>query len=113
MQVMRTLIWALISAVLVAFIAMNWNEAAVNLWPIDGESKYLHFEWPVGIIALVFFLFGFLPMWVFNRAQVWRMGRRINSLENSLRAAATVSPVAQEAVPTADRTDETDVANVQ
>ena len=111
MQVMRTVVWALISAVLVAFIAMNWNEAAVNLWPIEGESKYLHFEWPVGVIALIFFLLGFLPMWLLNRAQVWRLRRRIGSLENSLRAAATVSPVAQDAVPTADQDQEVSSAD--
>ncbi len=96
MQIMRTILWALVSALLVAFVAMNWNAAAVNLWPIEGQRQYLHFEWPVGFIALVFFLLGFVPMWLLNRAQVWRLKRRVNTLENNLRAAAAVAPVAEE-----------------
>ncbi len=93
MQVMRTVIWIVVTAILVAFMAMNWDKAPVNFWPLEGD-EYLHFEWPVGIIALMFFLLGFLPMWLLNRAQGWRLGRRVNSLENSLRAAAAVSPAA-------------------
>ncbi|MCB2046670.1 MAG: LapA family protein [Novosphingobium sp.] len=100
MQVMRTIVWAVITAVLVAFIAMNWNGAAVNFWPLEGKNNYLHFEWPVGVIALIFFLLGFTPMWLFYRAQGWRLKRRIATLENSLRAASAVAP-AEPAEPAA------------
>ena len=96
MQVIRTVVWAVISAILVAFIAMNWNDAAVNFWPIEGDQKYLHFEWPVGVIALVFFLLGFVPMWALHRARAWQLSRRVSSLENSLRAAAAVAPPASD-----------------
>ena len=87
MQVIRTIVWIGITVLLVAFIAMNWDRAAVNFWPI--ETGYLHFEWPVGIIALVFFLVGLVPMYLLHRAARWRLGRRVSSLENSLRAAST------------------------
>ncbi len=113
MQVIRTIVWAVITAILVAFIAMNWNDASVNFWPVEGENKYLHFQWPVGVIALVFFLLGFLPMWLLHRARFWRMARRISSLENSVRAAAAVAPPPSEpaepatAEPTAQPEDET------
>lgn len=112
MQVIRTIVWALISAILVAFIAMNWNAAPVNLWPIAGQRQYLHFEWPVGFIALVFFLLGFVPMWLLNRAQAWRLKRRVNSLENSLRASAAVAPVLEEPAPVIDQTNQPDHTNV-
>ena len=117
MHVMRTVVWAIISAILVAFIAMNWTDASVNFWPIEGENKYLHFEWPVGFIALVFFLLGFLPMWLLYRARLWQMQRRISGLENSVRAAAAVAPppdlpAAQDPAlsdaPTPDSTDTTE-----
>lgn len=108
MQVIRTVVWITITAILVAFIAMNWNDAAVNFWPIDGENKYLHFEWPVGVIALVFFLLGFLPVWALHRARIWQMNRRISSLENSLRAAAAVAPSAAEDSPNSDQPDQTE-----
>ncbi len=92
MQVIRTVVWIAITAILVAFIAMNWERAPVNIWPL--ESDYLHFEWPVGIIALFFFLLGLVPMWLFHRAGRWRMSRRIGALENSVRAATTSAPIA-------------------
>lgn len=92
MQVIRTIMWVVVTAALVAFMAMNWNPAAVNFWPL--EQGYLHFEWPVGIIALVFFLLGMLPTWLLSKASKWRLTRRIDALENSVRATATPPPTA-------------------
>jgi len=107
MQIVRTVVWIVITAILVAFVAMNWGVAAVNFWPI--EDGYLYFEWPVGVIAIIFFVLGFFPMWMLNRAQSWRLKRRVSSLENSLRAAATVTPVAQEEGITAINVENTQV----
>lgn len=92
MQIVRTAVWIVITAILVAFIAMNWDRAPVNIWPL--ESGYLHFEWPVGVIALVFFLLGLVPMWLLHRAGSWRLKRRINSLENSVKATSISPPIA-------------------
>ncbi len=92
MQIVRTAVWIIITVILVAFIAMNWERAPVNIWPL--ELGYVHFDWPVGIIALVFFLLGLVPMWLLHRAGQWRMQRRISSLENSARAAAITPPLA-------------------
>ncbi len=96
MQMIRTVVWIVVTAILVAFIAMNWTNAPVNLWPLEGEGNYLHFEWPVGVIALVFFFLGLLPMWMLHRTRIWQLNRRINGLENSVRAAAAVTPVPSE-----------------
>ena len=82
MNIIRTLVWVVVTAILVAFVAMNWDKAPVNVWPI--ENGYLHFDWPVGFIALVFFGLGLLPMWLLHRALRWRLSRKINTLENSL-----------------------------
>lgn len=95
MQIVRTIVWIVITAILVSFIAMNLERAPVNFWPLEGDN-YLHFEWPVGVIALFFFLLGLLPTWLLHRAAKWRLGRRIGALENSLRVAATVAPVSAE-----------------
>ena len=92
MQIIRTLVWIAITAVLVAFIAMNWQRAAVNIWPL--ETGFLHLEWPVGVIALVFFLLGLMPMWLLHRAGKWRWQRRVNALEHSMRATTAAPPVA-------------------
>mgnify|MGYP001766893839 CR=1 FL=1 len=87
MQIIRTLAWIVVTAVLVAFIAMNWTKVPVNFWPLD-DGNYIHFEWPVGVVALVFFLLGVGPAWLYLRAVRWRTARRIASLENSLRASS-------------------------
>jgi lipopolysaccharide assembly protein A len=89
MQLIRTIVWILITAVLVAFVAMNWNKVPVLIWP--GEPG-LQIEWPVGLIAFVSYLLGFLPMWLLSKAGKWRLNRRISSLENSVRAAAPSPP---------------------
>lgn len=90
MNIIRTLVWVLITALLVAFIAMNWTRAPVNIWPLD--TGYLHFDWPVGFIALVFFLLGLAPMWLLHRAAKWSLKRRISTLETSLANAAAATP---------------------
>ncbi|MCT2400634.1 LapA family protein [Novosphingobium mangrovi (ex Huang et al. 2023)] len=90
MQIIRTVTWIAITAILVAFIAMNWTKVPVNFWPLD-DGNYIHFEWPVGIVALVFFLLGMAPVWLYLRAMRWRMSRRIANLENSLRASSLPS----------------------
>lgn len=84
MQLIRTIVWVVITAILVGFIAINWNPAPVNFWPLS--EGYLHFEWPVGFIALAFFLLGLVPMWLISLIGRWRYSRRINALENSVRA---------------------------
>ena len=93
MQIIRTIVWVLITIVLVAFIAINWEKVPVNFWPLD-DGSYLHFEWPVGFIALIFFVLGMLPMWLLSKAKRWRLKRRINALENSVRANAAPPPIA-------------------
>lgn len=93
MQVIRTLIWIAVAAVWLAFLVLNWGEPAqVIVWPL--EATYLQFAWPVSVIALVFFLLGSVPMWLYYRAARWRWQRRIASLENSLRATTAQPPAA-------------------
>lgn len=92
MQIVRTIVWIVITAIMVAFIAMNWHRAPVNIWPL--EISYLHFDWPVGIIALVFFLLGWLPMWLLHRAGRWRWHRRMSALQNSVQTAPPPPPIA-------------------
>ncbi|GGC15088.1 hypothetical protein GCM10011494_37410 [Novosphingobium endophyticum] len=100
MQVVRTVLWIAITAILVAFIAMNWTTVPVNFWPLD-DGNYVHFEWPVGVVALLFFLLGMVPVWLYLRAVRWRLQRRIAALENSLRASSipSAAPPAAEPAP--------------
>ncbi len=84
MQIIRTIVWVTITAALVAFVAMNWEQAPVNFWPL--ENSYLHVMAPVGLIAIFFFLLGATPVWLLSKAGRWRMNRRMAALENSVRA---------------------------
>lgn len=98
MQYVRTGIWVLITAILVIFIAMNWTKVPVNIWPMT--NGYFHFEWPVGIIALIFFLLGLLPMWALHKATKWRLRRKLDNAERALAAAVpTAYPPAEPALP--------------
>jgi lipopolysaccharide assembly protein A len=90
MRTLRTLFWVVITALLVGFIAMNWNTAPVNIWPQDGG--YLHFEWPVGVIALLFFLLGMTPMWLLHRISRWSMRRKLDSAERALASVKPATP---------------------
>ncbi len=94
MQVMRTIVWVTILILILLFILFNaGNPADLNVWPKVGEEPPVIISGPMWAFALGFFLLGFLPMWLLQRALVWRLKRRISSLENSLRAAAAVASV--------------------
>lgn len=82
MKQLRMVLWLLLLAAFAGFIAMNADPARVNFWPLG--PGYLHFEWPVGFVALVFFLAGFLPPWLAGRVRRWRLKRRIAALESSI-----------------------------
>ena len=107
MQIVRTVVWIIVTAALVSFIAMNWERAPVNFWPL--EDGYLHFDWPVGVIALFFFLLGLVPTWLVYRATRWNLNRRINALENSVRvtslAPSTDASTQPETTETKDAAD--------
>lgn len=95
MQVLRTIVWVTLVILILLFILFNiGNYADLNVWPEVGTQPPVIVAGPMWAFSLGFFLIGFVPMWLLNRAQVWRMKRRIASLENSLRAASTVAPVA-------------------
>ncbi len=87
MQIIRTIVWIVITGALVAFVAMNWEPAPVNFWPLE-NGAYLHLQWPVGFVAIFFFALGALPMWLLAKAGRWRMTRRMTALENSVRVVS-------------------------
>lgn len=102
MQAVRTIGWILATIVLVSFIAINWNHVDVNVWP-QAEGFY-HFEWPVGFVAMAFFLIGFLPPWLMGRAARWSLSRRLENSERQLadlRAIANRPPEPPAPEPTA------------
>ena len=93
MHIVRTIIWVLIAVWALFFFGMNWGDPVpVRFWPVPINNP-LMFEWPVSLVAAIFFLIGLLPMWLYNRAQKWMLKRRIHSLENAARTAAVPAPM--------------------
>lgn len=93
MRIIRTLLFAAFGLLALIFIGMNWRERVpVRIWPFD---EGLLFEWPVGFIAPVFFLLGFLPMWFYHRGVKWSLSRKVVSLENAARATLAPKPAQQ------------------
>ena len=89
MNIIRTVVWVVITAILVAFVAMNGTKTPINFW-FNSAWEPIGFSWPVGMIGLVFFLLGFVPLWLVHRAQRWTFRRRIISLEHSVAQAVGV-----------------------
>lgn len=88
MNIVRMIVWVLLAVWSLFFFGMNWGEPVpVRFWPIPIENP-LMFEWPVSLVAAVFFLIGLVPMWLISRAQKWVLKRRITSLEAAARSYA-------------------------
>jgi putative membrane protein len=88
MQIIRTVIWVLLLVALVLFSLGNWTPVEIKIW----EGLILETKLPA--LVLVSFLLGLLPMWLLSKAGKWRLNRRINLLENSVRANTPSPPVA-------------------
>lgn len=86
MQAVRTIVWALLLVVLVAFSVLNWNEVEVTIWP------NLILETKVPALVVVAFLLGLIPTWLVHRGVKWQMQRRIAALESAARANAVATP---------------------
>ncbi len=90
MQIVRTVIWVLLLVALLLFSVTNWDPTVtVRIW--DG----IVVDTKIPAIVIVAFLIGFVPMWLYHRASRWRMQRKIASLENAARTAATTPVNAQ------------------
>lgn len=82
MHVIRTAILVVSLVILLLFSLNNWNPVEVKIW--DG----LLLETRIPVLVAASFLLGLVPMWLLSKAGRWRLHRRINALENTMRSAA-------------------------
>lgn len=90
MQSLRTLIWIVIAVIMTAFAFSNWQDVAVSVWP--GFIA----ELPLAILIILVFLLGFLPPFLLNLGNRWRLTRQISMQEQviaQLRAPVPAPPV--------------------
>ena len=88
MQIIRTIVWVILLIALLLFSINNWQDVEVKIW------EGLIFQTKLPALVVFSFLFGLVPMWLLHKGASWRWNRRIGTLENSVRAASTTSPVA-------------------
>lgn len=78
MGYLRTIIWVLLTLVLVIFAFANWKAVTVTIWPgWEAETK---------LPVIIFFAFavGSIPTWIALRATRWSMRRRLEHSERQL-----------------------------
>ena len=96
MQLIRTLVWVLLAIFVVVFVIFNSaltgsESVPIRFWPLN-NGTWFRLEWPVGIIVLVSMALGFLPMWLLHKGARWRLNRRINFLENTVKSSSQGAP---------------------
>lgn len=87
MQIIRTIVWVILLIALLLFSINNWQDVEVKIW----EGLILQTKLPALVISS--FLLGLIPMWLLHKGASWRWNRRIGTLENTVRAASTTTPV--------------------
>lgn len=94
MQFLKTLVFIMLAVVFVVFAYNNWQAVTVDLW------SGLQLVTKLPVLLMLTFLAGFLPLWTYHRTRVWRMKRRIATLEaNQTRSAAATAPGAPDTLP--------------
>jgi putative membrane protein len=83
MQIIRTVVWVVVLIALLLFSINNWTTIEVKIW----EGLLLETKLPV--LVAISFLLGLIPMWLLHKAGKWRLNRRINALENTVKATST------------------------
>ena len=106
MQAIRTIVWVVIAIILTIFAVFNAQPVTIVLWP----GKYA--DMPLSLLIIFVFLLGFLPPFLLNLGNRWRLGRRINQQEQTiaqLQSAPSFAPVAvtQAVPPTTPATPDT------
>lgn len=90
MRFLKTLIWVTVIVGLIVFATNNWVPVSISLW------GGMRLDTKLPALVIVAFLLGFFPLYFIHRALLWRMRRRILTLEGSQR---TITPSPQTSMP--------------
>lgn len=83
MQFLKTLFWAMVTALVVIFASRNWFSVTVSLWGgLAADIK-------LPVLLLLAFLAGFVPCFVIYHAASWRFRRKTDVLQRALEDART------------------------
>ena len=95
MRFLKTLIWVTIIIGLIVFATNNWAPVSVILW------GGLRLDTKLPALMIVAFLLGFLPLYLLHRTQMWRLKRRILTLEGNQQTSTFSPPAAPPSAYTA------------
>ena len=88
MQFLKTLMWVLLAVVIALFANRNWFPVTLSLWgDIEADIK-------LPVLLALFFLAGFVPVWLILRARLWTANRRIEAMERNVQPVAESAPSA-------------------
>lgn len=88
MQFLKTLMWVLLAVVIALFANRNWFPVTLSLWgDIEADIK-------LPVLLALFFLAGFVPVWLILRARLWTANRRIEAMERNVQPVAEPAPAA-------------------
>jgi uncharacterized integral membrane protein len=72
MQFLRTLFWVVLAVFLAIIARNNWSDVTINLWgSLQADVK-------LPLLVLIAALLGFLPTFLWLRARLWRLERRLS-----------------------------------
>ena len=98
MQAIKTVLWVIVAIAITAFAAANWQIVTVRVSP----NRVADVALPA--LILVSFGLGFLPPYLANLINRWRLRRQINQHQQTiaqLRATPSPAPVAETPTPSA------------
>ena len=78
MQTVRTIIWVVFAVLLTLFAVINSQRVEVAVWP-----GYVA-ELPLSILIVATFLIGFLPPYLVNKSNSWRLQRKIKQQDDTI-----------------------------
>jgi len=90
MHFLKTLFWVILTMIAVIFSLRNWVPVSISLWAGLTADVKLPVLMLIGVFA------GFLPTYAVHRTRVWRLHRRIDTLERSVPPASPPPPAAPE-----------------
>ncbi|MES2498660.1 MAG: LapA family protein [Pseudomonadota bacterium] len=94
MHFLKTLFWVVLAVSAVIFSLRNWIPVPINLWAgMTADVK-------LPVLLLIGGATGFLPTYAVHRARVWRLHRRIDTLERQTLAAQPAPATPEPVTPT-------------
>jgi putative membrane protein len=78
MNFLKTLFWVVLAVIVVLFASRNWTTVTLDLWGgLQADVK-------LPVLVLAAFLIGFLPPFLYYRARIWSLHRRLSNYERQV-----------------------------